>query len=109
MLQRPSNGVNVSRITPSSNPYRLRSTQPVSSNTVFAIQIGPATNKDRAAASCLASSPVSSRTSTLVSTAVMTSNHLAVNSITHLREGLRFTFGPQAPADVFEIIARETA
>src|SRR5437868_7927249 len=37
---RPSNLVNASRTALSSNPYILRWTQPVSSNTVFAIQIG---------------------------------------------------------------------
>ena len=90
----PSNFVNARRIEPSSNPYRLRRTQFVSSNTVFAIQIGPAANRDRAAASCLGSSPVSSRTKTLVSTAVMTLLHFAANGGTHLCDRFRLAFGP---------------
>src|SRR5258708_7370511 len=68
-----------------------------------------AANRDRAAAACLRSSPVSNRTSTLVSTAIMAPNHLASNGGTHLRGRFRFAFGPQTAGDVVEIGFRETA
>src|SRR5450432_293210 len=100
---RPSNLLNASAMAASSNSYRLRRTQPVSSNTVLAIQIGPAANRACAAAACLGSSPVSSRTSTLVSTAVMTPIHLAPDGSTHLRKGCRFAFRPQTAGNVVEI------
>src|ERR1019366_2349543 len=58
---RPSNFVSAARTAPSSNPYGLRSPQPVSRSTFFAIHIGPAAKTARAAAACLGSSPVSSR------------------------------------------------
>src|SRR5216684_3750814 len=101
--------MNASRTALSSNPYRLRRTQAVSSNTVFEIQIGSAANSDRAAAACLRSSSVSSRTRTLVSTAIITPNHLTSNGRPHLREGFRFTFGPQTACDLAEIDPGETA
>src|SRR5471030_1359717 len=100
---RPSNLLNASAMAACSNSYRLRRTQPVSSNTVLAIQIGPAANRDCAAAACLGSSPVSSRTRTLVSIAIMTSNHLAPNGITHLRQSCRFVFRPQTADDLVEL------
>src|SRR5438105_9007724 len=106
---RPSRFVKALRIAVSSNPYSLRRTQPVSSKTVFAIQIGPAANKDRAAASCGASSPVSSLTTTSVSTAVMASHHFPVDSCAHLCECLRFSFGPQTPCHLVEISLGKTA
>src|ERR1035437_9965298 len=105
---RPSNFVKASRMALSSNPYRRRRTQPVSSNTVFAIQIGPAASRDLAAAACLGSSCVSSRTTTSVSTAVMTPHHLTSNSRTHLRQRLRFAFGPQTADDLVEIGYQKT-
>jgi len=65
----------------------------VSRKTVFAIQIGPAANRERAA--CPGSSPVNSRTTTLVSTAVMASKHLAPYRGIHLRERFRLPFERQ--------------
>ncbi len=64
-------------------------------------------DSDLAAAACFGLSPVSSRTTTLVSTAVMTSHYLASNRITHLRRRLRFAFGPQTAGDLVEISFRE--
>src|ERR1035438_6208731 len=105
---RPSSLVNAVRIALSSNPYRLRSTQPVSRRTVFAIHIGPSAKRARAAAACLGSSPVSSRTTTLVSTAVMASHYFPANGGAHLRGCLRFAIGPQTTGHFVEIGFGET-
>src|ERR1035437_9847554 len=104
----PSNFVKASRMALLSNPYRVRSSQSVSSKTVFAIQIGPAANRDLAAAVCVGSSSVSNQTTTLVSTAIMSPPHLAFDSGAHLRQRLRFAFGPQAADDLVEIGYRKT-
>jgi hypothetical protein len=88
---------------------QLRRTHPVSSITVFAIQMGPAANRDRAAAACLGSSPVSRRTSTLVSTAIMTPDHLASDGGAHLRWRFRFISRPQTAGDLVKIGSGETA
>src|SRR5271157_1543937 len=107
-FSRPSNFMNASRMALSSNPYRLRSTQPVSSSTVFAIQIGPAANRRRAAASCPGLSPVSNRTRTLVSTAVMSPVHLASNGSAHLGGRFRLAAGAQTARDLVEAGGGET-
>src|ERR1035438_803678 len=104
---RPSSLVNASRIALCSNPYRLRSTQPVSSNTVFAIQIGWLANKRRAAAACFGSSPVSSRTRTLVSTAITPPPHFPADGSAHLRGRFRPRLGPEASGHFCEIAHRE--
>src|ERR1035437_9640547 len=67
-----------------------------------------AANRDRAAAACFGSSSVSNRTTTLVSTAIMTPNHLAFHSGAHLRGRFQFTFGPQTADHLIELGFGET-
>jgi hypothetical protein len=58
---------------------------------------------NRAAASCFGSSPVSRRTNTLVSTAIMASRHFPANGGAHLHGRFRFAPWPQTAGDLFEI------
>src|SRR3984885_12441605 len=96
-------------ITSSSKSYELCRTQFASSNTVFAIQICSVVNSSRATADCFGSSPVSSRTSTLVSTAFMATLHLAADSCVHVGERFGFAFLLPAASHLVDSGPRKSA
>ena len=102
-LCNPNNLVNASRTVRCSKPYRLSSTQAVSSRTVFEIQICPESKSARAAACCGGSSPVSRWTSTLVSTAVMPPSHLFGNRSPRLAGRASLALRAEAPGDGFHV------
>src|SRR5262249_12265167 len=71
--------------------------------------MGPDSKNARAAATRCRSSSASRRTTTLVSTAVMTPLHFPANCRLHLSERFGFTFVAQTANDVFQFGLRKRA
>ncbi len=69
----------------------------------LAIQMSSDANRVRAAPACLASSPVSSRTTILVSTSIMTTHRFRSYRSVHPRDRFWFVVCRQAPRYIGEI------